>query len=109
MRPIFKTNKPMASQQVKDLGNSALGLFTNLFTGAGNVLNAAGQNALTNVENNKATAAANRAAPDIIKDQIAAQKQAQDDQNKLYLYAGGGAAALIVVILVVIAIARRKT
>lgn len=98
----------MAKEDWKALGSSTIGLFTNLFTGVGNVVNAAGQNALTNVENNKATAAANRAAPDIIKDQIAAQKQAQDDQNKLYLYAGGGAAALIVIILVVIAIARRK-
>ena len=98
----------MASQEVKDLGNSALGLFTNIFTGVGNVVNAAGQNALVNVDNSRATVAANNAAPDIIKQQLAAQQTAQDNQNKLYLYAGSGAAALIVIILVVVAIARRK-
>lgn len=98
----------MASQQVKDLGNSALGLFTNIFTGVGNVVSAAGQNALVNVDNSRATVDANKAAPDIIKQQLAAQQTAQDNQNKLYLYAGSGAAALIVIILVVVAIARRK-
>jgi hypothetical protein len=98
----------MASQEVKDLGNSALGLFTGIFTGVGNVARAAGENALTNVDNSRATVDANKAAPDIIKQQLAAQQAQQDNQNKLYLYAGSGAAALIVIILVVIAIARRK-
>lgn len=93
---------------IKEVGGNLLELVNSTFVGASDIVRATGQNALVNVDNSRATVAANKAAPELFAQQFAAKAAKEKQMRDTIMYAGAGAAALIVLVVIVIVIAKRK-
>jgi len=89
-------------------GANAKGLLDSVLTGASNIITGIGQNAQANAANNKAIAGANAQAPDIIKQQLAAQEAKEARQEKILMYSGIGAAIIIALFIILLIILKKR-
>ena len=92
----------------KDIGGSGKDFLNNTLQGFGGLVGGIGENARANAANNKAIAGANAQAPEIIKQQLAAQDAEAARKEKIILYTGGGAAVIIVLFIILLIILKRK-
>ncbi len=92
----------------KDIGESGKGFLSGTLVGLTGLVRGVGENAQANAANNRAIAGANAQAPELIKQQLAAQDAEAARQEKIILYTGAGAAIIIVLFIILLIILKKR-